>query len=118
MIQTAAILTQTGAIHLEFPSPDTILRNSVRWGNLDAFPTPAYWQYQVIARRLVGRPAGYKLGETLAEEVAACLLGGHGIPAPVGIAAYERLRQLGAFTGTPPSEEQFEAWLREPLQVG
>lgn len=118
MTQTAAILTRTGAIYIELPTSDTILMNSVRWGNLDAFPTPAYWQYQVIARRLVSRSAGYKLGRTLTEEVAACLLGGHGIPASVGIAAYERLRQLGAFTGTPPSEEQFETWLREPLQVG
>uniref|UniRef100_E6QWK0 HhH-GPD domain-containing protein n=1 Tax=mine drainage metagenome TaxID=410659 RepID=E6QWK0_9ZZZZ len=103
---------------MELPSSDTILMNGVRWGAIDAFPTPAYWQYQVIARRLVSRPTGYKLGGTLTEEVAACLLGGHGIPASVGIAAYERLRKLGAFTGTPPSEEQFEAWLREPLQIG
>ncbi|WP_308389821.1 hypothetical protein [Acidithiobacillus sp. AMEEHan] len=118
MTQTAAILTRTGVIYVEIPSPDTILMNGVRWGAIDAFPTPAYWQFQVIARRLVSQPAAYKIGNTLSEEVAACLLGGHGIPASVGIAAYEKLRKLGAFTGTPPSEEQFEAWLREPLRVG
>ncbi len=103
---------------MDLPSPDSILMNGVRWGAIDAFPTPAYWHYQVIARRLVNQINGYKLGRTLSEEVAACLLGGHGIPASVGIAAYERLRKLGAFTGTPPSEKQFEAWLREPLQIG
>lgn len=118
MTQTAAILTRTGAIQLEAPAPNTILLRDIRWGAIDAFPTPAYWQCQVIARRLVGQPAGYKLGRTLTEEVAACLLGGHGIAAPVGIAAYERLRKLGAFSGVTPSEKQFDAWLREPLQVG
>lgn len=118
MTQTAAILTRTGAIQMELPPADALLIKGIRWGAIDAFPTPAYWQYQVIARRLAGRPAAYKLGRTLAEEMAACLLGGHGVPAPVGIAAYERLRNLGAFAATPPSEVQFEAWLREPLQVG
>lgn len=118
MTQTAAILTRTGAIQIELPAPDALLMKNVRWGAVDAFPTPAYWQYQIFARRLVGRPAGYKLGRTLSEEVAACLLGGHGIPAKVGIAAYERLRTLGAFSASSSSEAQFEAWLREPLQVG
>jgi thermostable 8-oxoguanine DNA glycosylase len=118
MTQTAAFLTRTGAIQLETPPPNKILLQNIRWGAIDAFPTPAYWQCQVIARRLVGQPAAYKLGRTLAEEVAACLLGGHGIPAPVGIAAYEKLRDLGAFSGTTPSEKQLESWLREPMQVG
>lgn len=118
MTQTAAILTRTGSIQIEFPSPDEHLIWGVPWGTIDAFPTPAYWRHQVIARRLTGRLIGYRLGRTLTEEVAACLLGGHGIPAPVGVAAYERLRELGALAGGSPSQEQLEAWLREPLQVG
>lgn len=118
MTQTATILTRMCAIQIELPSPDAPVLKGIRWGAVDTFPSPAYWQYQVIARRLAGRPAKYKLGRTLAEEMAACLLGGHGIPAPVGLAAYERLRTLGAFAATPPSVEQFEAWLREPLQIG
>jgi thermostable 8-oxoguanine DNA glycosylase len=118
MTQKAAIFTRAGVIQIELPLPDVPLLNGIKWGAIDAFPTPAYWLYQVISRRLTGRPAGYKLGRTLAEEVAACLLGGHGIPATVGIAAYEKLRKFGAFVGTSPCEEQFEAWLREPLQIG
>ena len=118
MTQIATILTRTGTIQVEFPPPEMVLFEGVRWGSVDAFPTPAYWQYQVIARRLTGCPPRYKLGRTLTEEVAACLLGGHGIPAPIGVAAYERLRKVGALVETPPSNEQIEAWLREPLQVG
>jgi N-glycosylase/DNA lyase len=117
MTQTARLLTRTGVIHVEMPPPDELLVGNVRWGAFDVFPTPAYWQYQVVARRLAGRPAGYKLGRTLAEEVAACLLGGHGIPAAVGLAAYERLRERGAFDAQSPSQATIEEWLKEPLQV-
>ncbi|MCW5660091.1 MAG: hypothetical protein KIT60_20505 [Burkholderiaceae bacterium] len=117
MTQTASLLTRTGTIQVEMPSPDEMLLGNVRWGAFDAFPTPAYWQYQVLARRLTGRPAGYRLGRTLAEEVTACLLGGHGIPATVGLAAYQRLHERGAFGAQPPSEATLEEWLKEPLRI-
>lgn len=117
MKQSVVLYTQTGEIQLEFPPIDKILINGVRWGAVEAFPTPAYWQCQVVARRLLDQPVRFKLGRTLTEEVAACLLGGHGIPASVGIAAYEKLQNLGAFDGSLPSETQFEAWLREPMCV-
>jgi thermostable 8-oxoguanine DNA glycosylase len=45
-------------------------------------------------------------------------LGGHGIPAAVGLAAYQRLHERGAFGEQRPSEETIEAWLKEPLQIG
>ena len=113
--QTATLLTQTAAMYIEMPEPDAHLLRNVRWGAIDAFPTPAYWLYQVMNRRLTGASIQYKLGRTLVEEVGACLLGGHGIPAAVGLAAYKRLRERGAFTRQRNSAEDFEAWLREPL---
>jgi thermostable 8-oxoguanine DNA glycosylase len=119
MTQNAAVLTRTGAIQVELPGPEDEVMPGVPWGSVDAFPTPAYFAFQVVARRLLGRPATYSLGRTLLEEVGACLLGGHGISGEVGVAAYEHLRGKGAFTGdNTPSEEQIERWLREPLQVG
>jgi N-glycosylase/DNA lyase len=117
MSQTATILTQTGAIQIELPDANLELMTGVRWGALDAFPTPAYFACQVLARRLLGRAVEYRLGRTLTEEVAACLLGGHGIPARVGLVAYEHLRARGAFSGSTCSREQLEAWLAEPLQI-
>lgn len=117
MTQTAAILSKVGAVRLELPSPDLEVLPGVRWGSVDAFPTPAYWVFQVFHKRLQGGPPQYKLGRTLAEEVGACLLGGHGIPATVGIAAYERLRERGAFACETVSEDQLRTWLQEPLQV-
>lgn len=118
MTQIAAILTRNGSIQLELPAANTELISGVRWGAVDAFPTPAYWSYQVLARRMIGRSANFRLGRTLAEEVGACLLGGHGIPAAIGLAAYERLRCQGAFADIPPSEEQISTWLHEPLHIG
>jgi N-glycosylase/DNA lyase len=118
MMQTAAILTRTGSIQVELPSAEVELLDGVNWGSVDAFPTPAYWAYQVVARRLVGKPANYRLGRTLAEEVAACLLGGHGIPATVGLAAYDRMRERGVLSGDPVSHAELESLLKEPLEIG
>lgn len=118
MTQYATVLTRTGSVEITLPPAEAALLEGVPWGAIEAFPTPAYWSHQVIARRLLSRPANYKLGRTLAEEVTACLLGGYGIPASVGMAAFERLRTIGALTGAPPSEEEFKAILSEPLQIG
>lgn len=117
MMQSAVFLTHPAIIKVQLPDPQQEVMEGVLWGALEAFPTPAYWHYQVVARRLAGQPAAYRLGRSLAEEVGACLLGGHGIPATVGLAAYEHLRAKGAFSGGY-SQEEMEAWLREPLTVG
>lgn len=116
-MQNAAILTKVATIHLELPPAKAEVMPGVKWGAVEAFPTPAYWVYQVFANRVLGGPPEYKLGRTLTEEIGACLLGGHGIPASVGLAAYEHLRVHGAFGVKPPSESQLLAWLQQPLLV-
>lgn len=117
MTQTATVFTKVGAVHVELPPAEHAVMDGVLWGAIDAFPTPAYWTYQVLARRAVGAPAQFRLGRSLAEEVGACLLGGHGIPAAVGLAAYERLRERGAFESTSITEATLHSWLKEPLEV-
>lgn len=115
--QTAAILTRTGRIQLELPPSALEVMPGVEWGAVDAFPTPAYWVFQVLSRRLVGEAVQFRLGQSLVEEVAACLLGGHGMPATICMAAFEHLRERGAFSGEPPTQSRLEAWLKEPLLV-
>lgn len=117
MTQSATVLTKVGALHVELPRADDEVMDGVLWGAIDAFPTPAYWAYQVLARRAVGAPLQFRLGRSLVEEVGACLLGGHGIPAPVGLAAYDRLRARGAFGATAVNETTLQMWLNEPLEV-
>lgn len=114
-MQRAYVFHDGRSIPIDLPSADVEVRPGVRWGAVEAFPTPAYWAYQVLARRVIGAPINYKLGRSLSEEVAACLLGGHGIPAKVGLAAFDHLKSLGAFDLECPTEERLAAWLALPI---
>lgn len=116
-MQTGAIFIDQAVFNIELPKADAEVIPGVQWGAIEAFPTPAYWAYQVYARRLRGDRINYKLGKTLKEEVGACLLGGHGIPANVGLAAFQHIKKLGAFNDQPPSEEMLLEWLQEPIAV-
>src|SRR3546814_10638571 len=60
----------------------------------------------------------FKLCPTLTEEVVTCLLGGHGAPAEVGLAAAARV--IAALRDTPDaplSRERAEELLTTPLEV-
>lgn len=117
-MQSACVMLGNLQVSIELPAQDTEILPGVRWGRVEAFPTPAYWAYQVIARRIASQTIHYKLGATLREEVGACLLGGHGIPASIGLAAFEHLKMKGAFTGDPPDERDLRQWLSEPIVLG
>ncbi|MFO1407021.1 MAG: hypothetical protein U1F08_05730 [Steroidobacteraceae bacterium] len=117
MSQLVVFPTAIGSIQLELPDPNCIVVAHVPWGSVDALPTPAYWSCQVFGRRIIGLPPKYRLGRSLAEEVGACLLGGHGIPATVGVAAFERLRRLGVFDEPQINEAQLKKLLTEPIPV-
>jgi N-glycosylase/DNA lyase len=116
-MQRGALFLESAVINMEFPAEDSEVLPGILWGAIDAFPSPAYWAYQVIARRILGNKINYKLGFTLKEEVGACLLGGHGIPASVGIAAYQHVKARGAFGDRVPDEANIFEWLSEPLHV-
>jgi thermostable 8-oxoguanine DNA glycosylase len=84
------------------------------WGRAHELGTSAYWMEQT---RLRGAQCSYALGDTLAQEVAACLLGGHGVPADIGLAAYYALRDDGLLDPPVQSADEYEARLRVPLCV-
>lgn len=102
---------------LRLPDADTLVMPGVTWGRVEAFPSPSYWVFMVHARRRLGTTIHNRLGCTLTEEIGACLLGGHGLPAAVGLAAFEHVRDRGAFTAPFPNATTLETWLREPLHV-
>lgn len=116
MNQSAAVYSGAAVIQVALPPPEAEVLPGVLWGAIEAFPSPAYWAYQVLARRVSAAPPRYRLGNTLAEEVAACLLGGHGIPAKVGVAAFHKLRSLGVLTGKPTAMALLEL-LSQPIDV-
>ncbi|GLH22032.1 hypothetical protein BR1R3_47740 [Pseudomonas atacamensis] len=117
-MQNGVVFVDSKFYSRDFPDAMSEVLPGVSWGLIEAFPTPAYWAYQVWANEQESEPLNYKLGATLAEEVGACLLGGHGIPANVGLAAFAYLRDLGAFEGRAPSESQLLEWLSTPLKIG
>lgn len=108
-----------GAIEtLDLPSSSTSLGlGDLRWGNAEEPLTPAYWAAQTWMWE-IDAPEHYRLGRTLAEELLACMLGGYGIPAEVGLAAYERLRGHLLEGGGLTDGDDVEALLLEPLRLG
>jgi len=102
---------------LELPEPGVEILPGVRWGKFDDFFTPAFW----ISRSWIDGETSphleYTLGRSLREEIAACLLGGYGMPAEVGMAAFHRIRDCGLLDGTK-SMAEIEKALTEPLTIG
>jgi N-glycosylase/DNA lyase len=83
-----------------------------RWGKPWLIGTAAFWVDQAELG-FVGQ--SHEIGSTIEEEVAACILGGFGMPAEVALAAYRHLRAHGAFEH--PEANRLEALLREPLRL-
>ena len=116
MSQHGAVFVGPTVVQVELPAAEVEVLPGLCWGAIEAFPTPAYWAYQVIAHRVLAGPPRHRLGRTLAEEVVACLLGGHGVPADIGLAAFRHLRSTGLLHKTPTAETLCTA-LREPMTV-
>lgn len=85
------------------------------WGEPHQLGTAAYWVEQTRLRR---PSPDHRLGRSLTEETVACLLGGYGIPASIGLAAFEQVSAAGLIgTEPPPQSQEVEAVLRRPLRV-
>src|SRR5436309_188330 len=100
---------------LTLPDPNEELLDGVTWGRADILFTPAYWAAQAWLDHGQPGPANQRFGQSLREEAAACVLGGHGIPAHVGVAAFCRLRDLGLFDQPAPSADVLLGALSTPL---
>lgn len=88
----------------------------IRWGAFDELMTPAYWRGQAWQHSLSGTFCDFRLGRSLEEEVAACLLGGWGMPAELALAAYSRIRERNLLLPGVTAQELEEA-LSEPFVV-
>ncbi|MGD0091803.1 MAG: 8-oxoguanine DNA glycosylase [Planctomycetota bacterium] len=103
--------------YLDLPASNIEVLPGVRWGAFDHIFSPAFWACRAWLDQGKTTASHYRLGASLGEEVAACLLGGYGMPAQVGVAAYHRLRAEGLLDGVPTAAE-LERRLSEPLRVG
>jgi thermostable 8-oxoguanine DNA glycosylase len=107
-----------GALSLALPDPTSEILPGVVWGRTDVLFTPAYWASQVWLTTEELSPPSSKSAVTLREEVAACLLGGYGMPSEVGQAAFQRLRDRGMLADPAPSVQYLCEALSEPLVIG
>lgn len=102
---------------LILPPAESELMRGVRWGRHERFCTPAYWKFMCVSHepeRSVHEH--FRLGRNLIEEVAVCLLGGYGMAADLGLAAFRRIRDQGLLTTACPEGIILEA-LKQPLEV-
>src|ERR1700733_3542979 len=101
---------------LTLPPPDQVVYDGVQWGLTYEIPSPAFWAAQVWYHRHDRTFDPAPLGRNLAEEVSACLLGGYGMPAEPGWAAFLRLRADGLIARAA-TESELLARLLEPLDI-
>ncbi|MGP8434970.1 8-oxoguanine DNA glycosylase [Paraburkholderia fungorum] len=99
---------------LKLPATDAEVLPGIRWGAFDELLTPAYWRGQAWQHLQLGNYDEFRLGGTLAEEVAACLLGGWGMPAELALAAYRRVRDRCLLRSDVTADE-LERALAEPF---
>lgn len=77
--------------------------------------TASYWE--TVALRSP-TPTTYRLGQTLNEEIAACILGGYGMTWDTVQPYLQRVQESGLLeTNSRPSAEQLVALLLEPVLV-
>lgn len=99
---------------LTLPPVNEEVLPGIFWGAFDELLTPAYWRGQAWQHTESGTFCDFRLGRSLEEEVAACLLGGWGMPAELALAAYSRVRERNLLRPGTTAQE-LEAALSEPF---
>jgi len=117
MQKVSAVLgDQIRELHL--PDANESVMPGVLWGAFDHFFTPAYWASQLWMLSDDPSALTYRLGKTLKEETAACMLGGHGITAEMCLAAFDALRQEGFLSGRSVTQDEIASVLKGKLSFG
>jgi N-glycosylase/DNA lyase len=113
-VQTVRWIKDTMLLSFSLPDPDEQVLPGATWGKADELFSSAYW---AAIARMTPNYNELRFGRTLREEVAACLLGGYGIPAEIGIAAFVRLRSIGLLSSGTASEDRILEALAAPLMA-
>lgn len=66
--------------------------SDIDWEEAGRLYTKSYWEVQYYLAK--HESYSYKLGSNLLEEIVACLLGGYGLKAEMGLLAFHRMRNL------------------------
>lgn len=106
---------------IHIPSAGVPLRHfpELKWGAAGQLFSPAFWRHQhwtEVELKPHNRKR-YRIGESLLEEVVACVLGGHGLPAECSLAYYEVIRGLGLFSHPPSNVSEVHRIMKNPVEV-
>jgi len=93
------MLTDIHTLTTCLPPADAEILPGVKWGRCEELFTPAYWKVQYHFHQGDFCKDYYCVGESLLDEICACILGGYGMPAEMGFAAYDRLKNFGLLVG-------------------
>lgn len=102
---------------LELPPPEEEIFPGVVWGHHTHLFTPACWKTLAWLEQTNPIFQSHQIGKNLTEEIAACLLGGYGIPAQIGLAAFRIIRDEGLLEGTPSESDLYDV-LSGPISLG
>lgn len=101
---------------LDLPDSGAALIEGVRWGRFDEIFSPAFWATQVWFVSESKMSWRYRIGDSLKEEVSACLLGGYGMRSEVGVAVFQSLRTKGMLQDSPSEADLLDV-LSRPVFV-
>jgi thermostable 8-oxoguanine DNA glycosylase len=104
--------------HLMLPDAAAEVLPGIPWGLASTLLTPAYWAAQIWHASLSGTCERLRWSNELRLEIAACLLGGHGITYEMNRAAFSRLRVLGLLDERMSDADAIREALMTPLQIG
>jgi N-glycosylase/DNA lyase len=120
MSETQEILDThcSSTARMELPPADQDVVFGVQWGLAECPFTPAFWAAQLWFDRSSNQPATLRWGPNLVDEVAGCLLGGHGITWEMNNAAFCRLAAAGVLSGSTVTQRRIVDLLSQPFQLG
>jgi thermostable 8-oxoguanine DNA glycosylase len=101
---------------VRMPAHNETVLPDVDWGRFDDLLSPAFWYGQIRQAEILGLEEHYRLGDTLVEEACACLLGGFGFSAEMGLAAFDALREQHMLQ-PGVSALEIEKLLKQPLVI-
>ena len=103
-------------VSFTLPGADEPVLPGVPWGRADVLFSSAYWAG--ILCTSAPAPPRHRLTDSLRDELALCLLGGFGMPAEVGLAAFARLRGARILDEARLDVVSVARILRQPLDLG
>jgi thermostable 8-oxoguanine DNA glycosylase len=103
-------------VSFTLPAADEAILPGVRWGRADVLFSSAYWAG--VLRSCPPTAPLHRLTASLRDELALCLLGGFGMPAEVGLAAFAHLRGTQLLDESRLDVVAIARILREPLELG